>query len=67
MIKGILLSLALVLPMVADAAPKKKKEEPIVHLTDEQIYENLKKFALIFETARENFVDEVDERKKSSR
>ena len=49
--------------MVADAAPKKKKEEPIVHLTDEQIYENLKKFALIFETARENFVDEVDERK----
>ena len=61
--KGILLSLALVLPMVADAAPKKKKEEPIVHLTDEQIYENLKKFALIFETARENFVDEVDERK----
>lgn len=63
MIKGILLSLALVLPMVADAAPKKKKEEPIVHLTDEQIYENLKKFALIFETARENFVDEVDERK----
>ncbi|MBR3782643.1 MAG: S41 family peptidase [Alphaproteobacteria bacterium] len=63
MMKGILLSLALVLPMVADAAPKKKKEEPIVHLTDEQIYENLKKFALIFETARENFVDEVDERK----
>ena len=61
--KGILLSLALVLPMVVDAAPKKKKEEPIVHLTDEQIYENLKKFALIFETARENFVDEVDERK----
>lgn len=49
--------------MVADAAPKKKKEEPIVHLTDEQIYENLKKFALIFETARENFVDEVDEKK----
>ena len=63
MMKGILLSLALVLPMVVDAAPKKKKEEPIVHLTDEQIYENLKKFALIFETARENFVDEVDERK----
>lgn len=63
MMKAILLSLVLALPMVADAAPKKKKEEPIVHLTDEQIYENLKKFALIFEIARENFVDEVDERK----
>ena len=63
MMKSVLLSLALLLPMVVDAAPKKKKEEPIVHLTDEQIYENLKKLALIFETARENFVDEVDEKK----
>ncbi len=63
MIKSILLSLALLSPMVVDAAPKKEKEEPIEHLTDEQIYENLKKFALIFETARENFVDEVDEKK----
>ena len=63
MLKNILVSLALLLPMVVDAAPKKEKEEPIEHLTDEQIYENLKKFALIFETARENFVDEVDEKK----
>lgn len=63
MLKNVLVSLALLLPMVVDAAPKKEKEEPIEHLTDEQIYENLKKFALIFETARENFVDEVDEKK----
>ena len=63
MMKSILLSLVLIMPMVVEAAPKKKKEEPIVHLTDEQIYENLKKFALIFETARANFVDEVDEKK----
>lgn len=63
MIKNILLSLALLFPMVVDAAPKKEKDKPIEHLTDEQIYENLKKFALIFETARENFVDEVDEKK----
>lgn len=63
MMKSILLLLVLLIPMVVDAAPKKKKDEPIIHLTDEQIYENLKKFALIFETARENFVDEVDEKK----
>ncbi|MDR0967858.1 MAG: S41 family peptidase [Rickettsiales bacterium] len=41
----------------------KEKKEPIVHLTDEQIYEQLKKFALVFEAARENFVEEVDEKK----
>ena len=54
----------LVLP-VADclAASKKKKEEPIEHLTDEQIYEELKKLALVFEVARENFVEEADEKK----
>lgn len=50
-------------PFVVDAAPKKKKEEPIVHLTDEQIYEELKKLALVFEVARENFVEEADEKK----
>ena len=50
-------------PMVADAAAKKKKEEPVVHLTDEQIYQELKKLAMVFEVARENFVEEADEKK----
>jgi carboxyl-terminal processing protease len=45
------------------AAPKKKKEEPVVHLTEEQIYEELKKLALVFEVARDNFVEEADEKK----
>ena len=48
---------------MADAAKKKKKEEPVVHLTDSQIYEELKKLALVFEVARENFVEEADEKK----
>ena len=62
--KKILLILALVIPFVCDAAPKKeKKEEPVVHLTDEQIYDELKKLALVFETARDQFVEEADERK----
>ena len=64
MLKKLLVFMFLLLPMVADAAPKnKKKEEPIVHLTDEQIYEELKKLALVFETARDNFVEEADEKK----
>ncbi|MDR0803804.1 MAG: S41 family peptidase [Rickettsiales bacterium] len=45
----------------AQAADKKK--EPVKHLTDAQIYEELKKFALVFEAARENYVEEVDEKK----
>ena len=53
----------LLVPVVANAAPKKEKEEPIVHLTDAQIYEELKKLALVFETARDKFVEEADERK----
>lgn len=55
----------LVVPIVeCMAAPKnKKKEEPVVHLTDEQIYEELKKLALVFEVARESFVEEADEKK----
>ncbi len=62
--KNFLICLAILMPMVVDAAPKnKKKEEPVVHLTDEQIYEELKKFALVFEVARENFVEEADEKK----
>ncbi|MGI5846124.1 MAG: S41 family peptidase [Alphaproteobacteria bacterium] len=39
------------------------KKAPVKHLTDAEIYEQLKKFALVFETARENFVEEVDEKK----
>ena len=62
--KKVLLIVALLTPFVCDAATKKpKKEEPIVHLTDEQIYEELKKLALVFETARDKFVEEADERK----
>ena len=34
-----------------------------MHLTDEQIYEELKKLALVFEVARDNFVEEADEKK----
>ena len=44
----------------AAAAPKK---EPVKHLTDEEIYKELKKFAIIFETARANYVEEIDEKK----
>ncbi len=62
--KKILLFIALLMPFVCDAAPKnQKKEEPVVHLTDEQIYDELKKLALVFETARDKFVEEADERK----
>ncbi len=63
MLKKLLVLIALFAPMVANAADKKKKEELIVHLTDEQIYEELKKLALVFEVARENFVEEADEKK----
>ena len=55
--------LALITPMISSAAEKKKKDEPIVHLTDEQIYEELKKLAMVFEVARDNFVEEADEKK----
>ena len=63
MLKKIFLIFVLLVPMVVDAAPKAKKEEPIVHLTDEQIYEELKKLAAVFEVARDKFVEEADERK----
>ena len=66
MLKKILLLFAMCLPMainVAVAADKNKKEEPIEHLTDEQIYDELKKLALVFEVSRDNFVEEADERK----
>ncbi len=63
MLKKLLILVALVAPMTSFAAGKAKKEEPIVHLTDEQIYEQLKKLAMVFEVARDNFVEEVDEKK----
>ena len=63
MLKKILVLIALFTPFFADAAPKKNKEEPVVHLTDEEIYEELKKLAMVFEVARENFVEEADEKK----
>ena len=64
MFKNLVVFMMLLLPVVdCVAAPKKKKEEPVVHLTDEQIYEELKKLALVFEVARDNFVEEADEKK----
>ncbi len=63
MLRKIVLCLALIMPVAVQAAKKNVKEEPIVHLTDEQIYEELKKLALVFETARDKFVEEADERK----
>lgn len=64
MMKKLLVLLMLAVPFVASAADKKKgADEPVVHLTDEQIYTELKKLALIFEIARDNFVEEADEKK----
>lgn len=64
MFKKLMVCMAIVLtPIVAFAADKGKKDEPVVHLTDEQIYEQLKKLALVFEVARDNFVEEADEKK----
>lgn len=64
MFKNLVVFMMLFVPVMdCVAAPKKKKEEPVVHLTDEQIYEELKKLALVFEVARDNFVEEADEKK----
>lgn len=63
MLKKLFIVFILLTPVVAFGADKSKKDEPVEHLTDEQIYEQLKKFALVFETARDNFVEEVDEKK----
>lgn len=64
MIKKVIVLLMLVLtPIMSFCAEKGKKDEPVKHLTDEQIYDELKKFALVFETARDNFVEEADEKK----
>lgn len=62
MFKKIFVLIALCVPTVVCAAPEKKKE-PIVHMTDEEIYTELKKLAMVFEVSRENFVEEADERK----
>ncbi len=64
MLKALLVSVMLLVPFLANAASNdKKKDEPVVHLTDEQIYQELKKLAMVFEVARENFVEEADEKK----
>ena len=63
MLRKLLFLMALMMPVVAFAADKVKDDEPVEHLTDEQIYEQLKKLALVFETARDNFVEEADEKK----
>ncbi len=64
MLKKILVFAALLTVSVnCFAGSKSKKEEPVVHLTDEQIYSELQKLALVFETARDNFVEEADEKK----
>ncbi|MDR0741400.1 MAG: S41 family peptidase [Rickettsiales bacterium] len=62
MFKKMLILIALLVPAAGFSA-EKKKEEPVVHLTDAQIYEELKKLAMVFEVARESFVEEADEKK----
>ncbi len=62
MLKKLFILFFLAMPITVMAA-NTKKQEPVEHLTDEQIYEQLKKLALVFETARDNFVEEADEKK----
>jgi len=64
MLKKLLIcALLVIVPVCSFAGHKKKAEEPVVHLTDEEIYTELQKLALVFETARDNFVEEADEKK----
>ncbi|MCL2331661.1 MAG: S41 family peptidase [Proteobacteria bacterium] len=49
--------------MIVLSANAAEKKDPVKHLTDPQIYEMMKKFALVFESARDNYVEEVDEKK----
>ncbi|MDR0319745.1 MAG: S41 family peptidase [Rickettsiales bacterium] len=64
MLKKILMGVLVVFMATAcDAAPKKDEEKKVQHLTDEQIYEQLKKFSEVFQIMREAYVDEVDEKK----
>ncbi|MBN1325006.1 MAG: S41 family peptidase [Alphaproteobacteria bacterium] len=61
MFKKILILLVLIIVPATSFAAEKK--EPVKHLNDEQIYSELKKLALMFEVARESFVEEADEKK----
>ena len=61
--KFLLFSYSLILLFSFNAVAAEKKKEPIKHLTDEQIYAELKKFAVVFEQARANYVEEIDEKK----
>jgi len=65
MFKKLLMLLILIVPMMATTAraDDAEKKEPIKHLTDEQIYAELKKFAVVFEDIREGYVEPVDEKK----
>lgn len=63
MLKKALILFLLFTPIFAYSAEKGKKQEPVTHLTDEQIYQELKKLAMVFEVSRENFVEEADEKK----
>lgn len=64
MLKKICVCLALLTFSVdCFAANKSTQQEPVEHLTDAQIYQELQKLALVFETARDNFVEEADEKK----
>lgn len=63
MLKKILICAALATVPVNLFAANKKDDAPVVHLTDEEIYQELQKLALVFETARDNFVEEADEKK----
>ena len=48
MLKKALILLLLCTPCVAFSAQKDKKTEPVTHLTDEQIYQELNKITNIF-------------------
>ena len=64
MLKKIMVFVVLSMVSVNGFAGKKsEKTEPVKHLTDEEIYTELQKLALVFETARDNFVEEADEKK----
>jgi carboxyl-terminal processing protease len=62
-IRSVFILVSCLLSLVSFSAQCAEKKEPVKHLTDAEIYEQLKKFALVFETARENFVEEADEKK----
>ncbi|MCL2629456.1 MAG: S41 family peptidase [Alphaproteobacteria bacterium] len=64
MLKNIFMAVFIIFFATAcDASTKKDADKKIERLTDEQIYEMMKKFAEVFEVMREAYVEEVDERK----